>query len=466
MAELEEMFRPPINRAMKVLDRSFFKKTIPISAARILDIKNASKLRLDLQKSKDILFVDRLSNIALDPVEEYAKAGKKCILLRPQVTESGLSTPWSPRVAELESENLIKVIPYEVKLDYDFWTYHEIASAVLPIVPDPAAIADPNNPHDSEIPSGFTTVGHVAHFNLRDQYAEHKHLIGAIVLDKNPTIRTVINKIDDVGEASAFRTFRYEVIAGPHDMDVEIKEQTCTFRFNYAEVYWNSRLNTEHERLVTLFPKGTAVCDVMAGIGPFAVPAGKKSVFVYANDLNPASHASLVDAIARNKVQDYVLAFNSDGHDFIRSATSDLLRSKPHSVSVYEKLSRTEEKAKKTPKVLETLVRPRVFDHYVMNLPASAPDFLPDFIGLYTPEDRKLLPEDFKLPMIHCYCFGSKAADNVQEVCREVSRRIGHEITLDTPETEIVHVRDVAPNKLMFCATFRLPEEVAFRARE
>ena len=41
----------------------------------------------------------------------------------------------------------------------------------------------------------------------------------------------------------------------------------------------------------------------MAGVGPFAVPAGKKNVFVWANDLNPASFQSLEDAVRRNKVR-------------------------------------------------------------------------------------------------------------------------------------------------------------------
>ena len=41
----------------------------------------------------------------------------------------------------------------------------------------------------------------------------------------------------------------------------------------------------------------------MAGVGPFAVPAGKKNVFVWANDLNPASFQSLEDAVSRNKVR-------------------------------------------------------------------------------------------------------------------------------------------------------------------
>jgi tRNA (guanine37-N1)-methyltransferase len=40
----------------------------------------------------------------------------------------------------------------------------------------------------------------------------------------------------------------------------------------------------------------------MAGIGPFAVPAGKKGVFVWANDMNPESYKCLKTAIEKNKV--------------------------------------------------------------------------------------------------------------------------------------------------------------------
>ena len=115
-------------------------------------------------------------------------------------------------------------------------------------------------------------------------------------------MRTVINKIDDVGAKNEFRTFQYELLAGDPSLNVEIKEQDCTFRFDYSKVYWNSRLSTEHERLVKLFRPGEAVCDVMAGVGPFAIPAGKKRVFVWANDLNPYSYLNLVDATSRNKV--------------------------------------------------------------------------------------------------------------------------------------------------------------------
>ena len=130
----------------------------------------------------------------------------------------------------------------------------------------------------------------------------YKYLIAAVLLDKVHSARTVINKTDDVGSTNVYRTFSYELLAGDPDLNVEINEEDCVFRFDYSKVYWNSRLNTEHKRLVEIFKPGEAICDVMAGVGPFAVPAGKKRCWVLANDLNPDSFRSLDDAITRNKV--------------------------------------------------------------------------------------------------------------------------------------------------------------------
>lgn len=294
-------------------------------------------------------------------------------------------------------------------------------------------------------------------------------------------MRTVINKIDDVGEESEYRTFRYEILAGDDDMQVSVREADCAFHFDYSKVYWNSRLSTEHERLVSLFQPGQAVCDVMAGIGPFAVPAGKKRVFVLANDLNPDGFSALSDAISRNKVDRFVQASNGDGRQFIRDATARLLR-EPLEVQIQPRPSRQKPAQPPQPSTdlstppsatipppkqsTQIYTRPRVFSHYVMNLPATAITFLPSFIGLYNPTDRALLPTDTKMPMIHVHCFSTKSDDNAEEktkICKEISEQLGTTITPEMPDVDIHDVRDVAPKKRMFCASFRLPEEVAFR---
>lgn len=144
-----------------------------------------------------------------------------------------------------------------------------------------------------------------AHLNLRENYLPYKHIVAEIILDKNPQIKTVINKVDNVGSESEFRTFQYEVLAGPDDLNVQVSESDCVFEFDYSKVYWNSKLESEHRRLINMFRPGEVVCDVMAGIGPFAVPAGKKRVFVWANDKNPESVKSLEAAIKKNKVSPF-----------------------------------------------------------------------------------------------------------------------------------------------------------------
>ena len=95
------MFRPPVARGMRTLDRAFFQKTIALKAARVFDNKNISKIRSQLERSKDILRQERLASIYIDPDPEMAKMGRKCILLRPEVrTESAVANV-GPQVTDL-----------------------------------------------------------------------------------------------------------------------------------------------------------------------------------------------------------------------------------------------------------------------------------------------------------------------------------------------------------------------------
>lgn len=113
---------------------------------------------------------------------------------------------------------------------------------------------------------------------------------------------------------------------------------------------------------------------------------------------------------------------------------------------------------------------PKTFSHYVLNLPASALTFLPAFRGLYAGRLDLFEPNgSSKLPMVHVHCFGAKNADYIEEghkICKKISAHLAHKMTLGDPEkdgeVEIWDVRDVAPAKTMFCASFRLPKKVAF----
>ena len=246
--------------------------------------------------------------------------------------------------------------------------------------------------------------------------------------------------------------------------------------------------------MVNIFKEGEAVCDVMAGVGPFAVPAGKKRVFAWANDLNPDCYTSLQKAISSNKVHHemslysrfcctpvadcskvsfFVAAFNEDGRSFIRESARQL-REENFEVLVpikSETKSESAEPAAPHPPIpMRKITRPKTFNHYVMNLPSTATTFLDSFIGLYHGQEKLFTPHtQTKLPMIHVYCFNTKSHDNKREeieICQDISHHLGHKISPGDEETLIWDCRDVAPSKRMFCASFRLPPEVAFRSVE
>ncbi|ERF68525.1 hypothetical protein EPUS_05664 [Endocarpon pusillum Z07020] len=442
---LPSVFLPPTNRSMRDLDRSFFQKIIPIAAATVFDDRNISAVRGEIQRAGNSLGVSSLKAIVVD---ETVPGGRK------------YPKTWSPTIAELVEKKLVGIRPYDLKLTYEDWSMHNILDATLPEFEE----------DDKETPAGFSLVGHVAHLNLREQYLPYKHLIGQVLLDKNPNVRTVINKTEDVGSTNPYRTFRYEVLAGPDDMDVTVSFSGCDFRFNFAKVYWNPRLHTEHERLISRFREGEAVCDVMAGVGPFAVPSGKKRVFVSANDLNPDSNAGLNYAIKKNKVEDFVTADCMDGREFIRRATKELAgRDTMVIVPQRTMMPRQRQRRSKSPPwkaSVRVLKAPKTFQHYVMNLPASAVEFLDAFKGTYAGRSKEFTPyTETKLPMVHVYCFSeqkeTEEGDRVA-VCELVSKHLGHRILPSTPDTEIHFVRKVSPKKCMFCASFRLPPEIAF----
>lgn len=53
-----------------------------------------------------------------------------------------------------------------------------------------------------------------------------------------------------------------------------------------------------------------SIGDVMAGVGPFSIPAAKKGALVYSNDLNPESFKWLCENVRLNKVKEKFLLVN------------------------------------------------------------------------------------------------------------------------------------------------------------
>lgn len=306
--------------------------------------------------------------------------------------------------------------------------------------------------------SSFTSIGHLLHINLKDHLLQHKHEIGQALLNKNPRALAVVNKVSTI--ENTYRNFEIEIIAKRDGctlsdeelMICEVNENRCRFKLDFSKVYWNSRLSTEHERIIAKLNKSCdIVFDLFAGVGPFAVPAAKGKCLTFANDINPESVKWLEVNMKRNKVQDGMYrVFNKDAKEFI------LHDIKPRLVEIYKNI-RDEELAT-IPKV-----------HILMNLPALAPTFLPYFSGLLGSVDEKnydLLQIFRELTIEHvvyCYCFLKGVYDDPKaEVRKLIEDEFKRELT-SNQLVEIFRVRNVAPFKEMYRVDIKLDEKILFK---
>ncbi|KAG0187956.1 tRNA(m(1)G37)methyltransferase [Apophysomyces sp. BC1034] len=221
---------------------------------------------------RELLNQAQLRNVVPDP----ESTDTKLVLLRLGLREEDIVQ--LPTESRQKIQEALAVVTHTFEVTYDDWNIDQILHAVMP---DGTA----------EIPSSYTQIGHIAHLNLKEELLPYKYLIGQVILDKNKKITSVVNKTHAID--STFRNFQMEVLAGNSDTVAQLSENGCRFRFDFAKVYWNSRLQSEHERL--------ELGDVFAGVGPFALPAAKKGCIVYANDLNPSSFEWLNFNVQLNK---------------------------------------------------------------------------------------------------------------------------------------------------------------------
>lgn len=171
----------------------------------------------------------------------------KVILLNPAHVEK-FEDFGEDNLEALASANLtVKNFAYcEATLTYDNFSAEEILKAILP-----------------SMLSSFTSVGHIVQCNLREEHNDFKFIIGQVLLDKVSTCETVVSKTHSID--NTYRNFEMELLAGKPNMITVHRENGCQFKMDFSKVYWNSRLSTEHQRLVNEIRKGDILLDVFAG---------------------------------------------------------------------------------------------------------------------------------------------------------------------------------------------------------
>ena len=434
---------------LKVLDRSKFNRSVSVIALRVIAARTEALIKPLYGAS---LAIPRQRPVIVDPADDALRL----VLLAPEVvSQLDLATLTPSQRAAVDAAGPAIAVEHTLHLGYDQCSLEDVLRQVIP-----ASLG-------LDLPSAFETAGHVAHLNLRDEFLPWRRVIAQAILDKNPVLRTVVQKTGAIHEK--FRTYPMELLAGVDDTLVTVRECGATYRFDLARVYWNSRLGHEHEVMSRdLIRKGAVVADMFCGVGPFAIPLAMRGCVVHANDLNPDSFAALQDNVRRNKVGGRVTCYNLDGGDFLRQLAKNHV----------------------------------AVDAVIMNLPADAISFLGVFRGLFAADaDGGASSVNLPLPRVHVYCFSK--SETIEEARVDVARRVLAELGLPPPvplptttaasvaaadatasdvassdyvldhanrlltnSLVIRGIRDVAPRKIMCCASFDLPAAVAFEVRD
>ena len=381
--------QPPPHPGMTTLDREKFNLTVTCRAIEV-PAKSCTTIMKSLTKTSTPLF-STLQTKPKTVLPCESDKSKRTVLLRDDYDLS----EFDGSMEEISEKSL------EIALSYKHWSAAQIFRAIFP-----------DDIDDTEVVSAFETIGHIAHLNLKPCHEPYKKLIGQVIVDKNAAIKTVVNKLQSIH--AEYRYFDMELLAGEENFITTSIEHKIKFKMDFSKVYWNSRLGSEHKRVVDAIPVGSTVLDMFCGIGPFALPLARKKCHVHANDLNPLSYKYLLENVKLNKLSgDYITCYNMDGRDLIKKFEKQI-------------------------------------DFVLMNLPASATEFLDVFSDLYTGCDKELSP-----PTVFCYHFAN-ISDPEQISIRAVSEKLGCQI-----EAKEVHlVRKIAPNTWMTCVKFVVPMAV------
>ncbi|KAF8327587.1 Met-10+ like-protein-domain-containing protein [Cantharellus anzutake] len=450
---------PPICRLdpSAPLDRSKFTLLLPVLAVRVASEKCGTFARKEPMKKHVLIFpfryvldVPRTKSILHDQTDEK----KRLILLK----ESSIAEMFPQDIRHYIESEAESYHEHQVVFDYDYWT----------------ADSSLYTPRCSQWrhPTSFTLTGHLAHFNLKELYLPWKYHIGQIVLDKNKGVKTVVNKLETID--NEFRFFKMELLAGEPDYVVEVHESNCRFKFDFSQVYWNSRLHSEHERLVSSFDGSDVIADVFAGVGPFSIPAAKKGCAVFGNDLNPNSAKYMQANAEGNKVAARVRVSCEDGREFIRRIARESWHTPFPGLNGPFKTPKQLERESRhrrnhnLPGSLPVDVLPRRYiGHFVMNLPGMALEFLDAFRGCLSAiknEDGFNSTYDV-MPLVHCHCFTRESERDKAEadIRRRAETALGEPLPCDA---SFHFVRAVAPNKDMYCVSFRPSRELMVGDRD
>ena len=153
------LFMPSSGRLLdsKTIDKDSFKKKVTFPA-----IKVETKLVNKCCKAFKQSLIHRKK---FPPVRDDASSeSSKYLLLNPEKVKDFDSLSEQERTFLDECGAEKKLHEFETELGYENWNTDEVLRTILP--------------NGMEVPTSFSTIGHIAHVNLREEQLPYKHVIG------------------------------------------------------------------------------------------------------------------------------------------------------------------------------------------------------------------------------------------------------------------------------------------------
>lgn len=414
---------------MTQLDRSLFNKTISVPFIQI----NGNQLENTLKCVKPFLI--KLNN--LNDFETNTKdnnSNKITIILNPELisTMNDIIKDNVNNKQVLEEFCGVKELLFkEILITYDNFSYESIFDAIIPS--DKGSVSQ---------------IGNILCLELHEDVLPYKHILGEVLLDKEKSIQVIVNKLTPISYGNRQMEVLAKRTGQPIDTVVKVHENGSDFEFDFAEVFWDQKLNTEYERIVSKLQTNVdVVYDIFSGVGRFAIPVAKhKNCRVIANEVNPDCYKWLTHNCKLNKVEHLIKTYNMDVRDFIsRVVREDVL----NGMRSYDYVKRRY--------------------HIVMNSPDLSIQLLDAFKGLFA--DKQIVHK--VIPLIYCYCTVNQELDlnyysplnkhillqNGRSIAKQMVEQIlGHKILIE----DIIAIKTVAPNMHRFLISFYLPKDSNF----
>jgi len=148
----------------------------------------------------------------------------------------------------------------------------------------------------------YEMVGDIAVLTAVDLTGENEQLVARALMNLHKNIKVVAKRISAV--EGVFRKRKMKIIAGENRTETMHKENGCRYKLDLEKVYFNPRLASERNRVVSQVERSgeEVIIDMFAGVGPFSIQIAKRAPqsHVTAIDVNPDAIRYLIENIELN----------------------------------------------------------------------------------------------------------------------------------------------------------------------